>query len=135
MFMLNNGGAQATASQPDTCMTSTAAGPIPLPYTNIADSNMADPGSLVNEVLVVGMPAMNQMSKVMQSSGDEAGDRGGVISGVNMGEIAFSSGSTKVMVGGKPAVMVGSQTLQNGTPSNTIGLFNLGSQESVEVMQ
>ncbi|OCR25105.1 type VI secretion protein [Pseudomonas syringae] len=135
MFMLNNGGAQATASQPDTCKTTTAAGPVPLPYPNIADSSMADPGGLVNEVLVAAMPAMNQMSKVTQSSGDEAGDQGGLISGVNVGEMAFSSGSTKVMVGGKPAVMVSSQTLQNGTPSNTIGVFNLGSQETVEVMQ
>jgi hypothetical protein len=31
--------------------------------------------------------------------------------------------------------MVSSQTLQNGTPNNTIGVFNLGSQETVEVME
>ena len=134
MFMLNNGGAKATSSQPDLCNTPTPAGPVPMPYPNTVDTRMADPGGLVNEVLVADMPAMNQMSKVLQSDGDEAGAQGGVVSGVVMGEMAFSSGSTKVMVGGKPAVMVSSQTLQNGTPNNTIGVFNLGSQETVEVM-
>jgi hypothetical protein len=134
MYMLNNGGAIATASQPDVCKTATPAGPVPMPYPNIADTSMADPGGLVNDVLIAGMPAMNQMSKVTSSNGDEAGAQGGVVSGKIMGEMTFTDGSTKVMVGGKPAVRVTTQTLQNGAPGNTIGVVSAGSQTLVTVM-
>ncbi|KQQ49873.1 type VI secretion protein [Pseudomonas sp. Leaf127] len=134
MYMLNNGGAIATASQPDMCKTPTPAGPVPMPYPNIANTRMADPGGLVNDVLIAGLPAMNQMSKVTLSSGDEAGAQGGLVSSKVMGEMTFTDGSTKVTVGGKPAVRVTTQTLQNGAPGNTIGVVSAGSQTCVMVM-
>jgi hypothetical protein len=106
MFMLNNGGALANATVPDMCNTPTPAGPVPTPYPNIAETSMADPGGLVAEVLVAAMPAMNMMSKVTMSNGDEAGTTGGVICGRIDGEMTFLDGSVSVMVGGKPAVRV-----------------------------
>ena len=100
MYMLNNGGATANSTVPDICKTPTPAGPMPMPYPNTADTSMADPGGLVMAVLVCGLPAMNLMSKVLLSNGDQAGAAGGVVSGKIMGSMAFIDGSATVMVGG-----------------------------------
>jgi uncharacterized Zn-binding protein involved in type VI secretion len=124
----------ANATVPDVCNTPSPAGPVPMPYPNIAETSMADPGGLVNEVLVAGMPAMNLMSKVTLSNGDQAGATGGVVSAKIMGEMAFIAGSAMVMVGGKPAVRVTCQTTHNGSPPNTMGIVCAPSQTQVLVM-
>jgi len=134
MFMLNNGGAMANATVPDICNTPTPAGPVPLPYPNIAETSMADPGGLVPEVLVMGMPAMNRMSKITMSNGDEAGTAGGVICGRIDGEVTFLNGSVSVMVAGKPAVRVTCLTGHNGAPQNTVGVVSAPSQTLVMVL-
>ena len=134
MFMLNNGGAMANATAPDVCKTPSPAGPQPIPYPNIATTDMADPGGLVNNVLVAGMPAMNQASKVTLSNGDQAGAAGGVVSAKIMGEMAFVTGSQQVNVGGKPAVRVTDQTSHNGSPPNTMGMVSAPSQTQVMVL-
>lgn len=134
MFMLNNGGAMANATVPDMCNTPTPAGPVPTPYPNIAETSMADPGGLVAEVLVAGMPAMNLMSKVTMSNGDEAGAGGGVVCGRIDGEMTFLNGSISVMVGGKPAVRVTCMTGHNGAPQNTVGVVAAPSQTQVMVL-
>jgi len=135
MFMLNNGGAMASATVPDVCQTPAVPSPIPMPYPNMAETSMADPGGLVPEVLVDAMPALNQMSKIMLSNGDQAGAAGGgVVSAKIMGEMAFIDGSTMVMVGGMPAVRVSCQTTHNGAPANTIGMVSVPSQTAVLVL-
>ncbi|KFE54506.1 PAAR-like domain-containing protein [Pseudomonas syringae] len=134
MYMLNNGGATANSTVPDICKTPTPAGPMPMPYPNTADTSLADPGGLVMPVLVCGLPAMNFMSKVLLSTGDEPGVGGGVVSGVIMGSMAFIDGSVAVMVGGMPAVRLTSQTAHNGTPPNTTGMVSAPSQTVVMVM-
>lgn len=134
MFMLNNGGAMANSTVPDMCKTPTPAGPVPMPYPNIAETSMADPGGLVPQVLVAGMPAMNMMSKVLLSNGDQAGAAGGVVSSKISGEMAFIDGSAMVMVGGKPAVRVTCQTTHNGSPPNTMGIVCAPSQTQVMVL-
>lgn len=134
MFMLNNGGAVASATVPDICNTPTPAGPVPVPYPNIAETTMADPGGLVQDVLIAGMPAMNQMSKILISNGDQAGVNGGVISGKVMGEMNFLTASACVTVGGKPAVRVTSLTGHNGAPLNTTGSVMSPSQTLVMVL-
>ncbi|MEB0008487.1 DUF4150 domain-containing protein [Pseudomonas sp. MH9.2] len=134
MYMLNNGGATANSTVPDICKTPTPAGPMPMPYPNTADTSMADPGGLVMAVLVCGLPAMNLMSKVLLSNGDQAGAAGGVVSGKIMGSMAFIDGSATVMVGGMPAVRLTSQTAHNGTPPNTMGMVSAPSQTVVMVM-
>ncbi|MGE8587853.1 MAG: PAAR-like domain-containing protein, partial [Alcaligenes sp.] len=83
MFMLNNAGAMTTATVPDVCLTPAVPSPIPMPYPNIAMSDMADPGGIVENVLVGGMPALNQASTIMLSNGDQGGVAGG---GVACGE-------------------------------------------------
>lgn len=133
MFMLNNGGAMANA-MPDVCKTPTPAGPIPTPYPNIATSNMADPGGIVQKVLVFNMPALNMATKILLSNGDQGGVAGGVVSNKIMGETQFTLGSLKVMVGGKPAVRLGAMTAQNGSPPNSVGSVIAPSQTRVMVM-
>ncbi|WP_339419303.1 MULTISPECIES: DUF4150 domain-containing protein [unclassified Pseudomonas] len=125
----------ANSTAPDVCKTPVPpAGPVPIPYPNIAETSMADPGGLVPEVLVAAMPAMNMMSKVTMTNGDQAGVAGGVICGKIMGEMAFIDGSAMVMVGGKPAVRVTCQTTHNGSPPNTIGVVSAPSQTQVLVL-
>ncbi|WP_027212213.1 DUF4150 domain-containing protein [Burkholderia sp. WSM2232] len=136
MFMLNNGGATALAV-PDVCITPVPSpgGPVPtpLPYPNTGTTAMADPGGLVQNVLVVGLPAMNLASKVMMTEGDQPGSQGGVVSHKIMGEMSFLMGSTAVMVGGKPAVRLGALTGHNGAPPNAEGSVIAPSQTVVVV--
>lgn len=133
MFMLNNGGAMTTATVPDVCLTPAAPSPIPVPYPNIAMSTMADPGGIVENVLVSGMPALNQSSTLLLSNGDQAGSApGGVACGQIMGEAAFVTGSMKVMVGGPPGVRLTCMTTQNA--NNTVGVVAAPSQVIVMLM-
>lgn len=133
MHMLNTGGAMANAPA-DVCKVPTPAGPVPTPFPNIATTQMTNPASLVQKVLVVNLPALNQMSKIVLSNGDQAGTLGGVVSNKIMGQAQFLNGSLKVMVGGKPAVRVGCMTGQNGQPQNTVGSVLTPGQVSVMVM-
>jgi hypothetical protein len=50
--------------------------------------------------------------------GDEAGTLGGLVSGMNMGEVQFKQGSTKVKVEGQPCIHLTSMTSHNGTNAN-----------------
>ena len=133
MFALNNGGAQLVANVPDTCLTPAAPSPVPVPYPNMASTNMADPGGIVEKVLLVAMPALNQSTKILMSNGDQAGTAGGgVASHKIMGEAAFTMGSSKVMIGGKPGVRLSCMTTQNN--ANTVGLVAAPSQTVVMLM-
>ena len=91
----------ATATVPDVCQTPSAAGPVPIPYPNIAMSS--DLVSGTTTVTVDGSPAAIQSSKFVKSSGDEAGVAGGVASGVFMMEATFLSFSPTVTFDGQPA--------------------------------
>lgn len=133
MHMLTTGGANAMAPA-DVCKVPTPAGPVPTPFPNTATTQMTNPSSAVTKVLVANMPALNQMSKIMLSNGDQAGTVGGVVSNKIMGQAQFLNGSFKVMVGGKPAVRVGCMTGQNGAPQNTVGSVIAPSQVKVLVM-
>ncbi|AJC22330.1 DUF4150 domain-containing protein [Pandoraea pulmonicola] len=133
MFMLNNGGAIMLA-MPDVCNTPIGPIVVPLPYPNTGTTEMADPGGLVQKVLVVGMPALNLGSKITLTEGDQAGSLGGVVSGKTMGEACFLVGSARVRVGGKPAVRLTAQTGQNGAPPNVQGSVVAPSQTTVSIL-
>jgi hypothetical protein len=101
---------------PDVCKTPTPAGPVPMPYPNIAQNAMMDPGSATKKVLIMNMPCATAMTKILLSNGDEAGSAGGVVSGKVMGPAMFKQGSAKVLFEGKPAAMLMSMTGQNDAP-------------------
>lgn len=102
---------------PDTCNTPTPAGPVPIPYPNVAMSQDTSMGSVM--VKCDGNPIMLQGSKFAQSTGDEAGSNGGVVSGVIKGKAEFVSFSFDVMVEGKPVPRMADLMVQNegGAPN------------------
>jgi hypothetical protein len=102
---------------PDVCkVPAPPAPPIPTPFPNVAMCAMAT--GTTTKVLVMNMPALTEASKIPQSSGDEAGVAGGVVSGMNMGPVAFRTFSSKVLFQGKKAVMLTATTAHNGSNAN-----------------
>jgi uncharacterized Zn-binding protein involved in type VI secretion len=116
---------------PDICKTPFPPGPpLPIPYPNIAQPQMADP--VTKKVSIAGSPALTKRSKIKTSSGDEAGMAGGVASGTNMGQTEIISGSKTVKFEGSPAVRMGDQTKQND--GNAIGAVLAPGQTKVMIM-
>ncbi|WAM27761.1 DUF4150 domain-containing protein [Myxococcus sp. NMCA1] len=85
---------------PDVCKTPSPAGPIPLPYPNVARS--ADTAQGSKTVAVEGSPLCVKDSNFSTSTGDEAGTAGGgVVSGKTKGKAEFVNFSFDVQVEGK----------------------------------
>jgi hypothetical protein len=85
---------------PDVCKTPTPAGPVPIPYPNIAKSSDTDKGS--KKVTADGNPLCLKDSNFSMSTGDEAGSAGGgVASSKNKGKAEFVNFSFDVKVEGK----------------------------------
>ena len=96
---------------PDVCKTPTPAGPIPIPYPNIAKSSDTAKGS--KKVKVDGNPVMVKGSNFSQSTGDEAGSVGGVASSVTKGKAEFILYSFDVKFEGKNVSRLGDLMLGN----------------------
>jgi len=97
---------------PDVCKTPSPAGPIPIPYPNIAQSTDTSKGS--KKVKVDKNPVMLKDSEFMKSSGDEAGSAGGgVVSNTIMGKAKFLLYSFDVKIEGKNVPRLGDLMLQN----------------------
>ena len=132
MFGLTNAGGMLTATAPDVCKTpSPPAGTPPIPYPNMAQLNMVNVGTACSKVQLSGGMALKLDSKTTISNGDEAGVAGGVASGKNVGEAAFTMGSMKVRLEGKAAVRVSDPTTHNS--QNTIGMATAPSQTKVMI--
>ncbi|MBU8900271.1 hypothetical protein DRW03_24645 [Corallococcus sp. H22C18031201] len=84
---------------PDVCKTPSPAGPIPLPYPNIAKSSDTAKGT--KQVSVDGNPVCVKDSNFSTSTGDEAGTAGGVVSGKTQGKAEFVNFSFDVQFEGK----------------------------------
>ncbi|MBF0231468.1 MAG: DUF4150 domain-containing protein [Desulfamplus sp.] len=84
---------------PDVCKTPSPAGPVPIPYPNIAKSTDADKCS--KKVKVDGNPVCLKDSVFSKSSGDEGGTAGGMVSGKTGGKAEFVSYSFDVKIEGK----------------------------------
>lgn len=118
----------------DVCKTPTPAGPQPMPYPNLAQIPMTNPGTTEKTVTVLGQPVLNNKSVINMSNGDEPGLAGGVTSNVVMGPCTFKSSSRKVSYKGKPAVFFTCQTGHNGqSSSNTVGQVLVPSQTMLDV--
>ena len=100
---------------PDVCLTPTPAGPVPIPYPNLATLPMALPPTTSLKHLISMMPAHNMGTTIPMSNGDNAGVAGGVASGMMMGPARNTFGSVKVFTGGMPATKMLSPTMQNMT--------------------
>jgi len=109
---------------PDTCKTPTPAGPIPIPYPNIAMSTDAANGS--SSVKMDGNPIMIKSSYYSMSTGDEAGAAMGVVSNKIKGKAYPKMYSFDVKVDGENVFRLLDIMLQNGSsPTNTPPAPNL----------
>lgn len=133
MFQLTMADGQNLAF-PDVCLTPTPGGPVPIPYPNISMSATALPPTTAMTILVDGTPALNMLSEIPISNGDEAGVNLGVVSGMIMGPTRYLMGSETLMLEGAPAVKLTSETGQNGEMMNCEGACIVPSQEIMIVL-
>jgi uncharacterized Zn-binding protein involved in type VI secretion len=102
---------------PDVCKTPTPAGPVPIPYPNLAKSSDLAQGS--NTVKLQGQSAAIKDCSYAMSTGDEPGSAGGVISGKIKGKAEFVLYSFDVKIEGKNACRMGDLMTHND--KNAIG--------------
>lgn len=112
---------------PDVCLTPTPAGPVPIPYPNIAAGPMGVPAAY--NVLFMATPAHNMLTTVPLTNGDNPGIALGVASGLVMGPSRHVTAAFTVLVGGAPATRMTSISIQNST--NCPGMRLVPSQPRV----
>lgn len=112
---------------PDVCMTPTPAGPVPLPYPDIALGPMGVPAAY--NCIMIGTPAHNMLTVVPLTNGDNVGVATGVASGTVMGPSRHLIGSFTCLIGGAPGTRLTSVSLQNST--NMAGMRIVPSQVKV----
>jgi hypothetical protein len=100
---------------PDVCLTPSPAGPVPVPYPNIAMGPMGVPAAY--KVMFMFTPAHNMNTSIPLTNGDNAGVASGVASGTVMGPSRHLTAAFTVLVGGMPATRLTSTSLQNSTNS------------------
>jgi hypothetical protein len=98
---------------PDVCLTPSPAGPVPVPYPNVAMGPMAVPN--VPNILFMGTPAHNLGTTIPMTNGDNAGLATGVASGTVMGPSRHLTGAFSILIKGMPASRMTSMSLQNNT--------------------
>lgn len=102
---------------PDVCLTPSPAGPVPIPYPNIAKSSDVSGGP--TSVKVDGAMPATKGAEYATSTGDEAGSAGGVASGRMKGPAEFILYSFDVKFDGKNACRLGDMLFHNS--KNTAG--------------
>lgn len=100
MSVVHAGSSGTTIAFPDVCKTpAPPAGPIPIPYPNIAKSS--DAAKTAKKVKTDGKAVCVKDSNFSTSTGDEAGSVGGVVSSKTKGKAEFVNFSFDVKVEGK----------------------------------
>lgn len=115
---------------PDVCMTPTPAGPVPIPYPNIAAGPMGVPAAY--NTLVLGLPAHNMATTIPLTNGDNPGVATGVASGTVMGPSRHVLAAFTCLIGGAPATRMTSVAIQNNT--NCPGMRIVPSQPKVVIL-
>lgn len=113
----------ATATVPDVCKTPSPAGPVPIPYPNIARVSELSDGTTT--VKADGQMAAIKGSNLSRSSGDEAGTAGGVKSSTFGKEATWILYSFDVQFEGQGACRLTDKMFMNS--QNTVclaGFFN-----------
>lgn len=136
MFPMTTKAAGQCLAFPDVCKTPTPAGPVPIPYPNIAMLPQGKGGTFSSKVKVDNQKVATIKSEIMMSTGDEPGTVGGVISNRFKGPAKFKKGSSKVKVEGASVVHLTSLIGQNGVSSanHPAGVQIAPSQVKVIVM-
>lgn len=112
LTVVHKGSMGQVLAMPDVCKTPAPPGPpVPIPYPNVGMSQNLLMGTV--KVKVEGQPAATKDSKIMPTTGDEAGVAGGVVSSVIKGEATFTMFSMNVKVEGKQIVRAFDLSLGN----------------------
>ncbi|MFK7991866.1 MAG: DUF4150 domain-containing protein [Sandaracinaceae bacterium] len=98
---------------PDVCLTPTPAGPVPIPYPNVAPGPTAVPSQV--KVMHMFTPAHNLATVAPLSNGDNAGVATGVASGCVMGPRRHLLAAFTILVGGMPNTRLTSVGIHNST--------------------
>lgn len=132
----NKGGQCMTPGPTDVCKTPSPAGPVPIPYPNIAMLAQSNSGTCSSRVKFCNGKVVLKKTQITMSSGDEAGTAGGgVKSNMFKGPCKFKKGSSKVKVEGQPVVYVTCLISHNGNNANMpAGTQIAPSQTKVKVM-
>lgn len=117
MGIAHKGSGDKSIVGPDVCKTPTPGGPVPVPYTNMAQSATLAEGS--KTVKINGQSVAIKGCSYSVSTGDEAGSAGGVISGKIKGKAQFVSFSFDVKIEGKNVCRHGDLMTHND--KNTMG--------------
>lgn len=105
---------------PDVCKTPSPAGPVPVPYPNIARTS--DASQTATTVKADGEKIMLKKSILQTSTGDEAGSVGGVVSNCTKGKAQFILYSFDVKAEGQNVPRNMDMMKQNGGSSfNAVG--------------
>lgn len=99
LSVIHKSSSGVTIAFPDVCKTPTPAGPIPIPYPNIAMASDTDKGT--KKVKCDGESVCVKDSNLKMSTGDEAGSAGGVASSKIKGKAEFVLYSFDVKFEGK----------------------------------
>jgi hypothetical protein len=110
----NGGGVAMTPGPTDACKTPSPAGPVPIPYPNIAQVTQASGGSCSSKVMVQNKKVCTVDTEITMSSGDEAGTAGGLVSSKFKGPAKYKQGCSKVKAQGKKVVHNLSMISMNG---------------------
>ena len=111
MFPVATSGGGQCVAFPDACKTPTPAGPVPIPYPNIA---MCSDGTGSKKVKIKGKETLRKGDEIRMSSGDEAGSAMGVASNKIKGKAEFKGGYSRVKAEGKAVAHLTVTVGQNG---------------------
>jgi carboxyl-terminal processing protease len=113
MMPASNRGVGMNLGFPDVCNTPTPAGPVPIPYPNLALNAQASPFSFIVKICM--MAGLNMGSKIPMTSGDEAGSASPIKGGG-----AYTMGCPNVNIDGMPAITLLCPTTGNSM-NNALG--------------
>ncbi len=113
-----NSGATASNTLPDVCLTQIGNAVVPIPYSNTAQSSDLKDGS--KTVHVDKASAAIDGCSYSKSTGDEAGNKKGIISGTKGDKAEFGNYSFDVKIEGKGVCRNTDLTMHNNR--NTIGM-------------
>lgn len=105
-------------------------------YTNRARGRQTVGRTCSSRVRIVAKKTVTTRSTIAMSTGDEAGDGGGVVSGTTRGPARFKLGSAKVRVEGARIGFLSSTVAMNGVSNANVptGVQAHASQRKVWVM-
>lgn len=116
-------GAQIVCLAPDVCLTPIGSAVVPVPYMIVSQLAWSD--RTVSNTHLTGMEAFTMASRTNKVTGDEAGVKGGVKSGVNLGWCRPISKKATVFVGGNELIQNDNLYDMNCNgpdgPGNTVG--------------